>query len=534
MATLAFLLKHQEPVFRRLVAEAWGVPVPEEGAPEPEALAAQLARVDVTAGVRTLPPEAQEALIDLLRRGGQAPWGVFARKWGPLRPIGPARLERERPHERPASALEALWYRAMVGRRLVETEEGLDEVAYVPREWLPALLALVARQEAPPLPGRPALDEETEAPRPVSSALLDDLTTVLAGLRQGRDWEAIHPFLFHRYPRAWLMTYLETWGLVDETGQVQPEAVRTFTTLPEGEALLRAFQVWLEAPFHDVALMSGLEPLAPLPDDPRRPRQWLLEQIRRLPRETWWSLPAFIQAVGRLEPDFAREKPEHLAAWRFRDPDTDQVLTSAHDWETIDAALLYFLLTGPLHWLGLVDVARQAFRRSFWAEDLLAHHAPPLPQATARMQIRSDGVLVVPRDAPRWARYQVARAGEWLPLRGPDAYRYRWTPSSLNRARGQGMTGKQLLRLLERVSLGVPEPLRRALERWEQGQVVRVHRVSLLRLPTVEALEALRRTPAGQDVLEVLTPTLAVIRTGREARILQALWQLGYLGEVLE
>ena len=91
-----------------------------------------------------------------------------------------------------------------------------------------------------------------------------------------------------------------------------------------------------------------------------------------------------------------------------------------------------------------------------------------------------------------------------------------------------------MLRLLERVSLGVPEPLRRALERWEQGQVVRVHRVSLLRLPTAEALEALRRTPAGQDVLEVLTPTLAVIRTGREARVLQALWQLGYLGEVLE
>ncbi len=532
MPTLNFLLEHQDPAFRRVVAEAWGLAFPPDRAPDPETLARQLARVDVLTGVQHLPDEARDALLDLLRRGGQAPWRGFLRKWGPLRPLGPARLERERPHERPASALEALWYRALVGRRLVETEEGLDEIVYVPREWLPALQRLVEEEETP-LPGRPALEEEQEAPRAVSTAFLDDLTTVLAGLRQERDWDALEAFLRHRYPRPWLVSFLKAWGLQGARGRLNIEAVRAFLRMSEAQALLRAFQVWLEAPFHDVAVMGSLEPLAPLPDDPRRARRWVLEQIRRLPPGAWWSLPGFIQAVARYEPDFAREKPEHLDAWRFREPDTDQVLTSRHDWAQVDGVLLRFLITGPLHWLGLVEVARHAFRLSPWAGALLAGEEPPIPSYRSRLQIRSDGVFVVPRETPRTARYQVARAGEWLPA-STEAYLYRWTPSSLNRVRAQGMTAAALLRVLERFSLGVPDPLRRALLRWEQGRVARVQQASLLRVPEPEALDALLRIPAGESLLEVLTPTLALVRTGREERVLQALWHLGYLGEFLK
>ncbi len=536
MSTLRFLLQHQDPVFRRLVAEAWGIERPEDWAWDPESLSQELARQDVIAVLETLPEEAVAALRELVRQGGTLPWMSFVRRYGPLRPIGPSRMTEEAPHLRPASPLEALWYRALIGRRLETREEEVEEVVYIPQEWLTVLEQVFSDEEVQ-VWGRPALAEEIAHPRPVTTALVDDLTTLLAGWRQGRSYREMAPFLHENYPSGWVRAFCQAWGLVSlgtKPIALNLERVRDFLHMEEGEALLLAFHTWVEARFHDVLFVRSWRPVGPLPGDASWPRRWLLKRLQSLPQGTWWSLPGFIDAVRRREPDFAVPDADLLERWRFQEADTHRIFTWYTAWDQVAGALLRFLITGPLHWLGLVDVAHQAFRLSPWFDAFLQNRPPPIEPYQGRLLVRMDGTLVVPRRAPRWVRYQVARAGEWLP-RGPRGeYLYRWTPRSLNRAREQSLKARVLIRLLQEHGHGVPQPLLRGLQRWEEGQVARVETICLLRLPSPQALEELRQSPAGQEILEVLGPALAVIRPGSEDRVLQALWNLGYLGEIVD
>lgn len=536
MSTLVFLLAHQEPAFLRLVADAWGLSDEEASIYDPEALAHRLQRQPLAPVLEALPEQARQALQELLRHGGEMPWTAFVRRYGPLRPLGSARLEREAPHRHPASPLEALWYRAFVGRRLALREDEVEEVAYIPREWLPGLREKLGKASEPEW-GRPALPEEKAQPQPVGSEFLDDLTTLLAGWRQGRAWSDIAPFLHRPYPPSWLLAFCRAWGLVDAPrpeGSVplHLDRVAAVLRMSEGEALLRAFRTWRDAAFHDAAHLPHIRPLEPLPGDPTRPRRWLLERLQGLPAGVWWSLPAFIEAVHRHAPDFAAEDSEILERWRFRRQEDGRVLTWYRDGFQVAEALLRFLLTGPLHWLGMVDIATNAFRLSPWAQALMQGQPPALEPYQEQILVRRDGILVVPRRTPRDARYQVARAGEWLPRGSRGEYLYRWTPRSLERARAQGLSAQGLLRVLHEHAHAVPQALVRALHRWQAGEIARIETVRLLRVPTPDALEALRQSPAGEDILSILAPTLAVLREGSETRVLETLWQMGYLGEI--
>jgi len=113
------------------------------------------------------------------------------------------------------------------------------------------------------------------------------------------------------------------------------------------------------------------------------------------------------------------------------------------------------MILGPLHWLGIVDLAApapdaapQAFRLSAWAEALLNGAPPEIPdKEDETFLISSDARIRVPRRAPRAARYQLARFSDWE-RENAEAYLYRLTPASLERARGQGLRVLHLLTLL--------------------------------------------------------------------------------------
>ena len=64
---------------------------------------------------------------------------------------------------------------------------------------------------------------------------------------------------------------------------------------------------------------------------------------------------------------------------------------------------------------------------------------------------------------PRTVRYQIARFCDWLPMKR-EAHIYKVTPSSLERAKEQGLETKQLLALLTKhSSADMPPNLTRAL-----------------------------------------------------------------------
>ncbi|KPL83709.1 hypothetical protein SE15_00025 [Thermanaerothrix daxensis] len=527
--------------FLHLVAGLWGVD-PGEG-DKRSVLQSLIAALQDEAlfweMVESLPASARQALEDLAQRGGRLPWAAFSRRYGDIRPMGAARRERERPDLHPVSPAEMLWYRALIGRAFLDLPPAEpQEYAYIPDEWLAWLNTTPA--PAPTLNVRPATPAEAAHPRLASDAILDHACTLLAALRSGLPL----PEALGDIPTAALQALLQSAGLLDEHARPLPEGVQRFLQAPRGEALLVLFQAWQGSrTFNELRLLPHLAFEGQWENDPLRARTALLSLLGPLAAQpTWWSLEGFITAVRETQPDFQRPAGDY-DSWFIRRAGSEQFLRGFAHWEEVDGALVRFILTGPLHWLGLLDLAAAApeatapitaFRFSAWASALLAGQPPQgLAEENGHLVIHSDARLTLPPLTPRWLRYQIARFGEWLP---PDAqgHHYRLTPTSLQRARQQGLKVEHLLSLLQKYAAGpIPPAVVQALRRWEsQGTPAHIRRVILLRVSRPEILAELRRGPAARCLAEVLAPTLAVVRPGQVERLRRALAESGYLTEV--
>lgn len=527
--------------FLHLVAGLWGVD-PGEG-DKRSVLQSLIAALQDEAlfweMVESLPASARQALEDLAQRGGRLPWAAFSRRYGDIRPMGAARRERERPDLHPVSPAEMLWYRALIGRAFLDLPPAEpQEYAYIPDEWLAWLNTTPA--PAPALNVRPATPAEAAHPRLASDAILDHACTLLAALRSGLPL----PEALGDIPTAALQALLQSAGLLDEHARPLPEGVQRFLQAPRGEALLVLFQAWQGSrTFNELRLLPHLAFEGQWENDPLRARTALLSLLGPLAAQpTWWSLEGFITAVRETQPDFQRPAGDY-DSWFIRRAGSEQFLRGFAHWEEVDGALVRFILTGPLHWLGLLDLAAAApeatapitaFRFSAWASTLLAGQPPQgLAEENGHLVIHSDARLTLPPLTPRWLRYQIARFGEWLP---PDAqgHHYRLTPTSLQRARQQGLKVEHLLSLLQKYAAGpIPPAVVQALRRWEsQGTPAHIRRVILLRVSRPEILAELRRGPAARCLAEVLAPTLAVVRPGQVERLRRALAESGYLTEV--
>lgn len=134
---------------------------------------------------------------------------------------------------------------------------------------------------------------------------------------------------------------------------------------------------------------------------------------------------------------------------------------------------------------------------------------------------------------PRVVRYQIARFGEWEGERGGDPI-YRLTPTSLERARQAGLTVDHLLSLLRRYADSVPPSLVKALERWETSgrSDATIERMLVLRVSSPEVLEAVRGSRAARFLGDPLGPAAVAVNAAAAEKVLVALAELGYLGEV--
>jgi hypothetical protein len=152
---------------------------------------------------------------------------------------------------------------------------------------------------------------------------------------------------------------------------------------------------------------------------------------------------------------------------------------------------------------------------------------------TAQLRLSSDGRLRIPPLFPRSARYLIARFCQWEGNKEGEYY-YRLAPSSLERARQQGLKVAHLINLLRRHSATpLPPSLVQALERWEKfGAQASLEKAVLLRVAAPEILAALRKTRAGRFLGEQLNPTTVEIRPGGEETVQAALAEIGFLGEL--
>lgn len=528
--------------FLRSAADLWSLNVSGKDAPTyMRSLAAALARhPELEEITSALPDESRSALAALQNRGGSMPWAAFTRQYGELRPMGPARRAREKPHFFPQSTTERLWYRALIGRDFFRRDDELVELAYIPDEFLERLPVFQgAAEPAPKL--EPAAQASVERALCWQDRILDDSCTLLAALRRfgtpavlrepaqpGIDWELLRR----------LLTDL---GIIARDGKTPAPEARRFLEMPRGQSLQWLATAWMNSMrFDELRLAPELICQGTWPRNPLPARRALLRHLAGLQDGAWYSLEAFSAELWRDNPEFLRAGGD-ANEWIILSARNGKLLRGQEDWLEVEDAWLRFVLRGLLFWLGFVELGFAAgaeeaayFRKSDWCAALLASRETlELPPENSPAAVSSAGIISLNRGTPRVARYQLARFSEWLE-NGPERWQYLLTPASLSAAAAQGLTIRHLSALLRKYAQPAPPPsLLESLARWEtKGREAVIERLWVLRLSSPEALQALRDSPVASFLGDALGPVSVIVRPGGLEKVRAALARLGYLTDL--
>ena len=522
----------------RVIAELWGLELESSEADAArEELADSLLEPNLFAElIDSLSPEADSAITALVNSGGRIPWATFTRKYGEVREAGAGKRDREKLYLNPASTTEVLYYRALLARAFFDTQKGPQEFAYIPDD----LLSLLNREEGEEQEANPEKGTENVEPMgraaspgekgqdiPADDFILDDATTLLAALRLGIEPPET------KIPTKVLHDLLHSANLL-KGSTPQPEPVKAFLESTRVNALAMLQNAWVESDsFNELCLMPTIVCEGEWKNQPQETREFLLNLLGAIPEGKWWSLGAFIRDIKQKYADFQRPAGDY-DSWFIKRASDGQYLRGFASWDQVDGALIKYFIINILHWLGQVDlcVAEGATEpTSFRVVNSESHVAS---KEDKKLHISSQGLISIPRLAPRVVRYQVARFCEWGESK-EDVYRYRLSTNSLTKAREQGLKVEHLLALLTRhTDAGVPPPLVKALKRWEvSGTEARVQSQIILKVSKPEVLEELRRSKAAKFLGEVLSPTTVIIKGGAIQKVMEALTELGLLTEVI-
>ncbi|MCJ7696267.1 MAG: helicase-associated domain-containing protein [Anaerolineaceae bacterium] len=540
MPDLIHRLFGQDIGFLNIVAELWSVELqaPNAKAALPLLHANLLQKSLFSEIISALPKESQNALTTLKRINGAMPWAIFTRQFGSLREMGAGKRDRLKPHRNPVSSCEALWYRALIGRDFLDISGEIQDCAYIPNEflkWLPQ-----PPHEPMPLLGNLALPEDTNNITISTDHILDLSCTLLAISRliqadpisNLRDWVP---------SKQELMTFLKGLNIIDKDGLPNPDLARPLLESPRGDALLTLAQGWLgSTKFNDLSSVSSLVFEGQWHYDPVTTRKIVLDQIAQIPSDTWWSIDAFVKSIFTYLPDFLRPTGNY-DNWKIHSSLTGEPLQGFTCWHDVEGALIRHLITGPLYWLGYLDLSSRrhseepaSFRKSAWFTALYSGSTPDkMTQEKDPVEVTSAGILLMTNSTPRIARYLISRFCLWESI-SEQNYQYRLTPSSLFDARQQGLTISHLIRLLRRYSKSSPAPsLIKALKQWDQaGTETEFEQLCVLRVKRQEIMEELRLTPAARFLGEPLGPLSVIVPLKAVDKVMAALARLGYLSDI--
>jgi len=533
MPDLIHSLLKQDIGHLHIIAEFWGLELEStDVAAAREELSASLLDASLLAELMdSLSPQADSAITEVVNSGGRLAWQAFTRKYGDIREMGAGRRDRERPHLKPSSTAEILFYRGLLARAFFETDKGSQEFAYIPDD----LLLLIEGRRDGQLPeitgalGRPVSPREKGKVLPANDLILDDATTILAALRTSRsDWPLQDA---SRQSDLRLQDLLTTAKLIKKN-TLQPEVVKAFLEAPRKDALKMLQDAWLQSTsFNELKLMPGIVCEGKWTNQPQETREFLLNLLDAIPDGKWWSLNSFIRDLKQKYADFQRPAGDY-DSWFIKRESDGQYLRGFSYWDQVDGALVKYFITDILHWLGQVDVSVAEDTAEPVAFRISAFESAK--EEKGKISVSSNGKISVERFAPRAMRYQIARFCEWEESIG-EQYRYQITAQSLKHAKEQGLKAEQLLALLVRhTNNKVPPALVKALKRWEvNGTEARVEAQVVLRVSKPEVLEELRKSRAAKFLGEILSPTAVIVKGGAIQQVMDALAELGLFADVI-
>ncbi len=528
-----------------------------------EELAEAMTHHEAVAAVwERLDPQQQGALFDLLAQGGKMPFSHFVRRYGDLRPMGPARREREKPWLNPISVAEALYYRGLIVRAFEPTPAGVQEHVAIPTDLL-SLLPKPPPETLARAPGyavappRRLRDGHSTAP--------DDMATLLAYLlvreANARTWltntpmEAIDRHL--RRPaepayRALLVQIAYDLGFIaDETTlthvvtRVDKERVRPWLEASRIHQARLLAEAWYTSPiWNDLQYTPGLE-ADQWPEVGPIARRVVVDMMRDVPSEIWWSLDGFVEHIKQTNPDFQRPGGDY-GAWYLRDAYSGEILHGFQYWDHIEGALIRFIIEGPMHWLGLVRAARSAFLLTPLGLALQGRVPwPDTPDRPARIRVDEQGVISVPVDVSRYDRVQIARFAAWISAPAPapyvpgsesrdeGVYLYRLTPQAIARVADEGISlPSHIVPFLQRLSgHTLPPNVLKMLHNWHASpREVIVYDMVVLSARDLGVYERLRSNERVTRWLgQQIGPHAHLVRRENMPALLNALREMGIL-----
>ena len=486
---------------------------------------------------------------------------MFERLFGSVRKMGRGAIEREQPHKNPANVAEGLFYRGFISESFEKSKSGATPVMYVPDDLVPVLPVHKTQYiglEKEPLPQQPQFeirqlnpveDEFIENIEQADTSIVDDMATFLAYLRiTGAgveenellpvDIERVHPFMLT--PGDIRLNFMLGIGVTAELitsqeGRAYPKrsGLQKWLGLPRSEQLRELLDAWkTSAVYYDLWHVPGLypDPDAGFPYDPIVGRDALVEFLKKLaPPNDWFSVDEVISAVKIIDPDFQRPGGNY-DSWYIRN-NAGEYLNGFESWDAIEGALIEYYLKGPMHWLGLTDIAEDAIRLTAYGRAFIGvTDWPNPPEASDVVLVEPDGTLQVSRKVSRIDRFQVARFATWL--ESGDPYLYRLDGDGIQMAASQGITTQHIVTFLKRQVNDKPLPptIAKLLDTWQTGATAEVtfEQLLVLRTTSPEVMERIYNEPALRRYLGArLGPMACVIRANQADDLQVALGESG-------
>lgn len=572
MQKLRSMLQDSPPEVLYAIAQVWGVEADKSSHQDlTKQLAAIMLKPENAAKIWETLSDKERGAIQTLAASKQHQMVLiqFEIINGKIRKMGRAQLEREQPHRQPTSAAEGLYYRGIIGETFEQAPTGLRPVVYIPTDLLAVLplhqtsysnLQPAEAEELPPeimeLPQNlmPLGSEEVENVRLADTSIVDDMTTLLAYLRihsaavvddvfSPAEAERILPYFLVQDERR--LAFLLGVGVRAEVIQMQDgraypgkTKLQTWLSAARATQLKDLADAWRSSHlYHDLWHVPGLFPEpGGAPYNPVIGRDALIKFLKQYaPPNDWWSLDDFIELVKTVDPAFQRPGGDY-ESWYIRSA-SGEYLRGFSSWDAVEGALLEFYCQGPLHWLGLVDLAEDAVRLTAYGRAFLGLAAWQNPNIKPdNVIVQPDGILQASRRVPCVDRFQVARFTLWD--KNTDPYTYKLNAAGLQQAAAQGITPAHIGAFLKRHLDGKPIPPKIAalLETWQGSTAAEVtfEQLLVVRTTSKEVLDRLYENPSLRRYLRSrLGDTAGVIDPEQWEALQQALSELGIKVDIL-
>jgi hypothetical protein len=369
---------------------------------------------------------------------------------------------------------------------------------------------------------------------------------------QGLNTEQAHTEAEIPYLRFLRLILMKLGLLVERQSTLYAAPAQDFFALPVAECVWRCFHLWLDTPFwneltalENIVVQPGLAPLDPAHEEVVYSRQLVVEHVLQTTPATWHAISTFISRMKLHIPYllFPRQygsRSERYSmgsnpyGWNFRL--RRGWLTHREGWHLVEGGFIRALLSGPLFWLGIVELDKDAnpdtFRLAQGARLVESGKAPTQADLPAgRLIVQPNFDLVVLAPVYESLLVELDRFAEQVRLE--LIAQYRLSKASVTRAVQLGLTAEGIQHTLEEAVSGpIPQNVQYSLQEWER-QARRIElweSTTLLETDNPAFLDELCADPVAHAwLVRRLSPSLAEVRKAHLVQLQELLWQRDYL-----